>query len=116
MSELEPVAATRLTPLDKVERDGMVAVIVSPGFGEGWSTWSYDREAAVFAPDVVAWIEAGKPADAALLSEWQERYGYLGGLRDVEIEWVPKGARFVIDEYDGSESLTILGPDHGYVA
>ena len=84
----------------------------------GRERWAEEerRKAIERVAAFVAWIEAGKPADAALLSEWQERYGYLGGLRDVEIEWVPKGARFVIDEYDGSESLTILGPDHGYVA
>src|SRR6478609_2455061 len=33
----------------KVIRDGMVAVIVSPGFGAGWSTWADDAESAVFA-------------------------------------------------------------------
>lgn len=97
----------------KVERDGMVAVLVSPGFGAGWSTWADESEAAVFAPDVVAWIEAGKPdEDVASF----ERYGYTGGLRDVQIEWVPKGARFMIDEYDGSEQLVILSPDFGYTA
>lgn len=98
----------------KVQRDGKVAVIVSPGFGAGWSTWADDAELAVFAPDVVAWIEAGKPAideDDAF-----GRYGYLGGLGSAEVQWIPMGARFHIDEYDGSESLVILGPDYGYVA
>ena len=27
---------------DKVIRDGKVAVIISPGFGAGWSTWADD--------------------------------------------------------------------------
>lgn len=102
--------------MEKVERDGKVAVLVSPGFGAGWSTWADAQEAAVYAPDVVAWIEAGKPADPVLMAEWDTKYGYLGGLRDVEIQWVPKGSRFIIDEYDGNESLTILGPDYGYIA
>lgn len=98
--------------VNKVERDGEVAVIVSPGFGAGWSTWADESEAAVFAPDVVAWIEGGKVGD----TDFAEKYGYTGGLRDCEIEWVPKGCRFEIDEYDGSESLRILTPADGYLA
>lgn len=98
----------------KVIRDGMVAVLVSPRHGAGWSTWADDARAALFAPDVVAWIEAGKPEidkEAAF-----GHYGYLGGLRDIEIQWVPVGTRFEIDEYDGHESLRIFGPDDGFVA
>lgn len=102
------------TRTDRVERDGKVAVIVSPGFGAGWSTWADDLPNSVFAPDVVAWIEAGKP-DVELDDTFGE-YGYTGGLGDAEIEWVPKGSRFIIDEYDGSETLHILGPDYGYIA
>lgn len=98
---------------DRVVRDGKVAVLVSPGFGAGWSTWA-DEDGAVFAPDVVAWVEAGKPEIDE--DEVFGHYGYVGGLHDVQIEWVPVGTRFTIDEYDGSESLTILGPDYGYVA
>ena len=96
----------------KVERDGKVAVIVSPGHGAGWSTWADKAEVALFAPDVVAWIEAGKPGGVDAF----EGYGYTGGLDQAEVEWVPKGSRFIINEYDGSESLTILGPDFGHLA
>lgn len=28
--------------MDKVIRDGMVAVIYSPGYGAGWSSWNRD--------------------------------------------------------------------------
>ena len=113
MSEQPPVEndAPSVSP---VIRDGKVAVLVSPGFGAGWSTWADYPEAALYAPDVVEWIEAGKPDDGT--DEAFEKYGYTGGLRDIEIEWLPLGTRFKIDEYDGSESLTILSPDYGYVA
>src|SRR5690348_13705202 len=96
----------------KVIRDGKVAVVVSPGYGAGWATWADDEEVAAFAPDVVAWIEAGKPGSADQFGH----YGYTGGLRDAEIVWVPQGSRFFIDEYDGSESLRVLGPDSGLLA
>jgi hypothetical protein len=101
--------------VSKVVREGKVAVIVSPGFGAGWSTWADQPEVAVFAPDVVEWIEAGRPATTDI-DEAFGHYGYLGGLRQAKVEWVPVGTRFIIDEYDGSESLTILSPDFGHVA
>lgn len=102
--------------VEKVERNGKVAVIVSPGFGAGWSTWADRQDAAVFAPDVVEWIEAGKPYDLTLRVKLGEKYGYTGGLDDVEITWLPKGTQFVIDEYDGSETLRIVNPELGYIA
>ena len=30
--------------MNKVIRDGKVAVVVSPGFGAGWSTWAFRGE------------------------------------------------------------------------
>lgn len=100
-------------------------MIVSPGYGAGWSTWADKPEEAVFAPDVVAWIEAGKPGlpeggrwnvAPEVIKSFQEKYGYGGGLRDAEIRWVDEGDRFTIDEYDGNESLTVYGPDWGFTA
>lgn len=34
--------------MKKLIRDGKVAVLVSPGFGAGWSTWNGDDEDAIF--------------------------------------------------------------------
>ena len=113
MEELN--AENDVTPVRKVVRDGEVAVLVSPCFGAGWSTRADDAEAAVFAPDVVAWVEAGKPADVDV-DEAFGHYGYLGGLHDVRIEWLPVGTWFYIDEYDGAESLVVPGPDCGHLA
>lgn len=100
----------------KVRRDGRVAVLVSPGWGAGWSTWAKEPEDAVFAPDVVAWVEAGKPDDDELMEQFKAAYGYTGGLRDVEIEWLDEGVRFEIDEHDGNERLNVFGSDWGYTA
>ena len=30
---------------------------------------------------------------------------YCGGAIDLEIEWLPEGTPFIINEYDGSESI-----------
>lgn len=97
--------------INKVIRDGFVAVLVSPGWGAGWSTWANSdmAETLLFEPDVVAWVESGK-LDA--FPDLQTKYGKkfyfpINDLEDLEIQWVPVGTRFRIEEYDGSESLRL---------
>lgn len=87
--------------MEKIVRDGMVAVAVSYGFGAGWSTWNdVDPTDARFNQ---LFLDR-KVAEAEALCE-ELGLGYAGGAEDVNIEWVPVGTKFVIDEYDGSESL-----------
>jgi len=32
---------------------------------------------------------------------------YSGGVQDLVVVWVPEGKEFIIEEYDGSESLML---------
>lgn len=101
-----------MSAAERVERDGNVAVLVSPGFGAGWSTWAHDdkaREWALHSPAVVAWVDGGKVGDIdkIIKAALGDSYFYSGGARDLEVSWVPKGTTFRIEEYDGSESLCI---------
>lgn len=94
----------------KVVRDGQVAVIYSPSYGAGWSTWAPDELAPrlVFAPEVVKWIEDGKTGDIEdLIKSMNLGVEYVAavGLHDAIIKWVPVGTAFQIGEYDGSESF-----------
>lgn len=101
--------------MEKVIRDGLVAVCYSPGFGAGWSTWADDgqRETMLFHPKIVKWVEdknEGRIPYEALTSILEELFGadntpYDGGARDLEIEWLPAGTSFQIDEYDGHETI-----------
>jgi len=97
--------------MEKVIRDGMVAVLFSPGFGAGWSTWITVHPAILYDPTVVKWVEDDKPKDdlARLEATLKEKYPhcYLGGIDQLDIRWVPVGSRFVVDEYDGSESVVL---------
>lgn len=98
--------------MNKVIRNGEVAVLYSPGFGAGWYTWNTEHPAMLYDPTVVKWVEDGEPsgeARARLEATLEEKYPscYLGGLRDLQIRWVPVGSRFVVDEYDGSESVVV---------
>ena len=103
-------AAKPAPEVRKVIRAGSVAVLVSPGFGAGWSTWASDefKEWARYSPAVVAWVEGGKASDIDELVKaelGEDAYFYTGGADDLEIEWLPVGTQFVITEYDGSETL-----------
>ena len=45
--------------MEKVIRDGHVAVIISNGYGAGWSTWHWgdNREILIFHPKLVELVE-----------------------------------------------------------
>lgn len=103
--------------MDKVIRDGEVAVLYSPDFGAGWYTWNTEHPAMLYDPTLVKWVMDGKPYGqkrsgvewVRLVATLEEKYPrcYLGGLRDLEIRWVPVGTRFYVDEYDGSETVVL---------
>lgn len=108
------------------EKNGKIGVLVSPGFGAGWSTWGYD-ELAYDKRVVEFWLSHkddeefmatvdefgfGGASESAAHKEAMEffsslGYGtpYMGGFEDIELEFVEKGMPWRITEYDGSESL-----------
>ena len=84
--------------MEKIVRDGIVAVAVSYGYGAGWSTWNdIDPMDARFNQLFLD----GKADEVVRICE-KEELGYAGGAADVSIEWVPVGTKFVIEEYDGA--------------
>lgn len=92
--------------IDKVIKNGKVAVAYSPGFGAGWTTWN--SEISPFEPKVIKMIQQKKQGE--INEEWCEKNlgiknVYCGGADELTIEWIPRGERFYIDEYDGSESI-----------
>ena len=90
--------------MEKLIIDGKVAVAVSYGFGAGWSTWNgIDPMDARFNTLFLN----GEIGEIKKICE-EEELGYAGGAEDVSIEWIPVGTKFVIEEYDGSESLMVI--------
>ena len=97
--------------MEKVIRDDKVAVLYSPGYGAGWFTW-HNREELLYHPKLIEMVEHGQQMLITtelcmeLLGETDEDcITYCGGAEDLEIVWIPVGAKFQIDEYDGSESI-----------
>ncbi len=93
-------------------------ILVSPGFGAGWTTWAYDENATRIMLEwepIVKALEAGEgplseshPAVVSMLEKIAEVGGkdvYLGGLRDLEVHEVTGRVRIL--EYDGFESVEV---------
>jgi hypothetical protein len=96
--------------MEKVIRDGNVAVLYSPGYGAGWYSWNSEHKELLFHPKLVEMVEAGRNAE--ITDNWlKENLGpdfYAGGAKDLRIAWLPEGTAFEINEYDGSESIRTL--------
>lgn len=108
-------------------KDGAVGVLVSKGFGAGWSTWNQD--ALAYDKRVVDfWIAhrnnrafmenirqdgswGGVPESDAHREarEFFEGIGYkcpyFGGFSSIELHFVPRGVPWTITEHDGNEEL-----------
>ena len=95
--------------MEKVLKEGKVAVLVSYGFGAGWYSWNED-ERLLFHPKLVDMVEQKRNSE--ITAEWVlENLGikvYAGGADGLNIEWIEEGAAFQIKEHDGNESLITL--------
>ena len=101
--------------VEKVVRNGQVAVIISQDYGAGWSTWATnpnDIDILMYHPKLVELIESGKTREMAgedVIAWWVENElgadVYLGGWGGLSIKWIPQGTKFRIEEYDGAEYI-----------
>ena len=90
---------------------GRVGVLLSPGFGAGWSTWNQGIDFDwVFDKGLVelALRKANKEDVLEYLKEKGIDRPYLCGWDDIIIIFLGKGTMFTIKEYDGSESLLLV--------
>ena len=97
--------------MEKVERDGKVAVLYSPDYGAGWYTWNTSHPEILFHPRLVELVEQDRRDEITdelmeeILGLDEDSYVYIGGACNLSIEWVNKGQTFYIHEYDGHEHV-----------
>ena len=92
----------------KVIRGGKVAVLYSPGWGAGWSTWNADIESfLMFDPTLVEYVENDERDRIPAYVQSVFPDAYTGGAEDLSIMWITQGLQFRITEYDGSESVEV---------
>ena len=99
--------------MEKVIKDDKVAVCYSPGYGAGWYTWDAPLE-LVFHPKIVEMVLAHRQHE--INTDWlRSNIGieyedvFCGGAYTLEVKWLPVGSKFIIEEYDGHESIRVLG-------
>ena len=78
-----------------------VKVVISPGYGAGWSTWN-EPEYAI-DDKIIEALEAGD--EKALYKRAKKLGAYAGGLENAVIVKIPKGTLYRIKEKDGYETL-----------
>ena len=92
--------------MNKVIKDGKVAVLISYGFGAGFYTWGAPLE-AIFDPKLIELVESQDYDSANKYVRNTYSKLYTGGVEDLEVVWVDEGEEFTIEEYDGSESIQL---------
>ena len=99
--------------MEKVIRDGKVAVLYSPGWGAGWYTW-HRMEELIYHPKIVELVENNRHEEIteAFIAELlgiidEDDMPYISCVEDLVIAWLPVGTQFLIEEYDGNESITL---------
>ncbi len=106
--------------LEKVRRDGKIAVVYSPGYGAGWFSWNTSHPELLFHPDIVLPLldeslsqdEREDKAKAAAKLLFPD--AYISGQR-LRVEWVCEGDQVLIEEYDGTESVRLRSDGEGWV-
>lgn len=85
---------------------GKVAVIYSPGYGAGWSTWNTQvGDELVFDPGLVKLILDENYELAIIYAKNKWPGCYTGGLEQAKIEWLSPNTSFEITHYDGYELI-----------
>lgn len=95
--------------MNKVVRDGKVAVLHTDDWGAGWYSW-HGIEELLFDPEIVRMIENPDEDEdeESIIRYCEEKYGaesYYDGARTLTVTWIPEGSEFIIHEYDGVESI-----------
>ena len=96
--------------MNKVIRNGRVAVIHSCDWGAGWYSW-HGVEELLYLPQLVESLERPwsdtyetrtRPMLEKVLTEHNLQTNFIP---DSVITWVPVGSRFFVSEYDGVETV-----------
>lgn len=108
-----------MSEIPKIYRDGKVAVLYSPENDGGWYTWNEADPRMLYDPFVVCWVLDGKLDSERpnLELRLQDLYGprvFLGGLESIEIEWLPEGTIFYIEDISGDGYEQIVAKDVDY--
>lgn len=101
--------------MNKLIRDGRVAIIVSPDYGAGWYSW-HQIEELLYDPSIVLWLESEELDKIENYITLKYPNEYFGSLKDLSVQWIDEGAEFRIAEYDGAESIELKADTRWLIA
>lgn len=85
--------------------NGELGVLISVGFGAGWSTWN-DTNLAYDKRIIEKWLEHPTTNEMRdYVKSLGYREPYMGGYSQLSLKFIPRGTMFCIHEYDGAESI-----------
>lgn len=101
-------------------KDGKVAVIYSPRFGAGYSTWaSFDDKSEVhqmiFDSRLVKAVLDGNEEEFNDIFRALFQTDFYCDFKHLEIAWIPSGELFEITEYDGEETVRLIDYDKMFI-
>ncbi|KAL6719351.1 hypothetical protein ACLMJK_003590 [Lecanora helva] len=119
-------------PRYRDDKHGMIAVMISAGYGAGWSTWhlldtnipleAYLLEVSIFDEEIVAALLACDRDEAVRICKqkfeavgMEDRFNEVG-VKDLAVDWVEEGVEFRINEYDGYEKIICKTEDKWWKA
>lgn len=95
--------------MNMTKAETMTKVIVSPGYGAGWSTWNSHSDELATDPELVKLVLAGKAGSTEFVERASQIVGggrtCLLGAESLVVEEAPAGSDWWIREYDGYETL-----------
>lgn len=95
-----------------VNEKGEIGVIISGGYGAGWSTWNSEHSEFLLMDKTLVSMKMDKFTDDDVLAYLNKVLGgeapYLGGWRDAKVVFLKKGTVFNVNEYDGNETIETL--------
>lgn len=91
-------------------------VLISPGYGAGWSTWNEPKMAV--DKRLIQAVECGITEDdmEKLCESLGYKNPYMGGFVTLEVVDVPSGFIFKVEEYDGNEYIKYFNDDEWYMS
>lgn len=102
--------------MEKLIRDGQVAIILHKAYGSGWYTENAGYTFLLFDKDLALLVENKAFEEIPALVEKKfalfcpgEDFELLSllGTNDLALSWIPEGKRFILDNYDGFESYVL---------
>ncbi len=102
--------------MEKLVKDGKVAVLIAVPYGAGWSTWNDNDLEMLFDPTIVDLVLSKPDEDSPDFDAYMLKFKNIFQLKypeiysdaiehDLRVEWVPVGTRFRVEDHDGAEYI-----------